>query len=59
MNNPIGNMQKFSQFVKKFRSTINRNPRDVVQEMLNSGQMSQQQFETLRQQANQIMGTNN
>ena len=59
MNTPLANVQRFSQFVQNFRNTINRNPRDVVQEMLNKGQMSQQQFEALRRQTNQIMGTNN
>ena len=59
MNTPLANVQRFSQFVQNFRNTINLNPRDVVQEMLNKGQMSQQQFEALRRQTNQIMGTNN
>ena len=40
-------------------SYIYDNPQQKVQELLNSGQMSQQQFEQLRQMANQITGKNN
>lgn len=61
-NNPIFNQMfggfnnfqnNFSQFMQSFG---NGNPQAVVQQMLNNGQMSQQQFEQCRQLANQIMG---
>lgn len=51
-NAPIGDfMQKFNQF----RQTITGNPQEMVQQMLNDGRMSQQQFNQLSQQANAIM----
>lgn len=36
----------------------NVSPKEKVQELLNSGQMSQQDFNTLREIANQITGKN-
>lgn len=57
MNNPLAAMQQFRTFVENFQK-MQRNPKEVVQELLNSGQMSQQQYENLRKQANQIMGMN-
>jgi hypothetical protein len=43
------------QQVEQMRSTLKQDPREIVQGLLNSGQMSQQQFNMLAQQANQIM----
>lgn len=57
MNNPMAAIKQFQTFVDNFQK-MGRNPKEVVQELLNSGQMSQQQYETLRKQANQIMGMN-
>lgn len=45
-------MQKFQQFQRQFQG----DPQQMVQQMLNSGQMSQQQFGQLQQMARQIMG---
>lgn len=51
-NNPMaGFMRELEQFKNNFRG----NPRDKVQELLNSGQMTQQQFNELAQQTNEIM----
>lgn len=51
-NNPMANfMQQFNQF----RQSINGNPKEMVQELLNSGKMSQAQFNQFSQMANQIM----
>lgn len=36
----------------------NANPQAIVQQLLNSGQMSQAQFNQLAQQAQQIIGNN-
>lgn len=58
MNNPLYTMKQFQNFVNNFQK-MGRNPQEVVQELLNSGQMSQQQFETLRQRTNKIMGMSN
>lgn len=49
--NPMMNMiQQFQQFKANFRG----DPRRRVQELLNSGQMSQQQFNYLSNLANQF-----
>ena len=61
MANPL--FQQFGQLqnsgimqqVEQLRSTLKQDPREIVQGLLNSGQMSQQQFNMLAQQANQIM----
>ncbi len=62
--NSFGNLQnlksQFDSFVKNFNQTniTNLTPQQMVQNMLNSGQMSQQQFNELRSIANQITGKN-
>lgn len=38
----------------QFKKTFNGNPQQIVQNLLNSGRMSQQQFNQLQQMANQI-----
>lgn len=43
------------QQVEQMRSTLKQDPREIVQGLLNSGQMSQKTFNQLAQQANQIM----
>lgn len=47
-NNPLGMIQRFTEFKKQLG---NRNPQQIVQELLNSGKMTQAQFEQLKQQA--------
>lgn len=50
-NNPMLNMiQQFQQFKANFQG----DPKQKVQELLNSGQMSQQQFNQLSQLAQQF-----
>lgn len=51
-NNPMANI---IQQVKEFRNNFKGNPRDEVQRLLNSGQMSQQQFNQLSQIAQQVV----
>ena len=41
--------------VQEIQKTFKGNPRDEVQKLLNSGEMSQSQFNALSQQAKQIM----
>lgn len=55
MNNQMIN--QFSTFVNNFKK-MNKDPQQAIQELLNSGQMSQQEYNQLRQIANQILGTN-
>ena len=61
MANPLYNPQQNNPFsamigqINEFSKTIQGNPKDIVQNLLNSGQMSQEQFNALSQQAQQIM----
>ena len=48
MNNPIQMLQQFSEFKK---TMAGKNPQAIVENLLKSGQMSNQQFEQLKQQA--------
>ena len=47
-NNPM--MERLMQFKKNFKG----NPRDIVQQMLNNGRISQDQFNRYAQQANEL-----
>lgn len=59
INNPQDLERQLQQMAEAVRQTYgNASPRDIVQRMLDSGQMSQQQFNQIRNQANQILGTN-
>ena len=48
---PVQMMQQFAQFRRMMQG---RNPQQMVQNLLSSGQMSQAQFEQLKQQANEL-----
>ena len=50
-NNPLQLIQQFNQFRQQLG---NRNPKQMVEQLLSSGQMSQQQFEQLQQQAQSL-----
>ena len=54
-NNQSNPMSQFMSDFNRLRQTI-KNPRQEVQNLLNSGQMSQQDFNRLSQMANQLMG---
>lgn len=49
--------QQFNQFTNQFRQS-GQSPQQIVQNMLNSGQMTQEQFNQPRAIANQITGKN-
>ena len=51
---PIGNMQNFVQRLNQFSQTIQGDPKQQVQQLLNSGRMSQQQYNQLSQMTTQI-----
>ena len=58
INNQQDFVNKFQEFKKQFeQQNPNMTPRDVVQKMLESGRMSQTQFNQLRNIANQMLGT--
>ena len=46
-------INQFNQFCQNFGNQ--QNPQAIVQQLLDSGQMSQQQFNQLSQMANQIL----
>ena len=48
---PMQMMQQFAQFRRMMQG---RNPQQMVQNLLQSGQMSQTQFEQLKQQASEL-----
>jgi len=50
----IGNMQNFMNQFNRFRQGFQGNPQQQVQQLLNSGRMSQQQFNELQAAAKQI-----
>lgn len=61
MSNPLYNPMQNNPYAgiiaqaKEMQKTFQGNPRDVVQQLLNSGQMSQNQFNQLSQIAQQIV----
>jgi hypothetical protein len=60
----FGNMQnmqsRFQQFVQNFQRQNggNANPQQMVQNLLNSGRMSQEQFNQIQNVANMVFGKN-
>lgn len=54
LNNPQFK-QRFEEFARNFQQS-GQNPQQIVQQLLNSGQMTQDQFNQLRNIANQITG---
>ena len=53
-NNPFGNMMNMMSQFNQFRQTFQGDPKQKVQELLNSGQMTQEQFNQLSQMAQQF-----
>lgn len=53
MSNPLMFMRQFNQFAQQYRGM---DPRMVIQQMLNNGTMTQEQFNQLRAMANQLTG---
>lgn len=51
---PMQMMQQFAQFRRMMQG---RNPQQMVQNLLSSGQMTQEQFDQLKQQANDLIKT--
>jgi hypothetical protein len=66
MSNPLYNalggqkMNPMAQLVaeaKRLQQTMNGNPKQMVEELMRSGKMSQTQFDNYAQIANQIVGS--
>ena len=51
-----GGIDDFINQVNNMQKTLKGNPKEIVQGLLNSGQMSQQDFNRLSQMANRLMG---
>lgn len=47
--------QNFLSRLQQFRQTVKGNPQQIVQQMLNSGRITQEQFNQAAQMANQMM----
>jgi hypothetical protein len=54
-NAPINPMAQLVRDAKAFKRSFTGNPKDEVQRLLNSGQMSQQQFNQFSQIAQQVV----
>ena len=54
MPGPLGNIQNLISGLNQFRQTFQGNPQQQVQQMLNSGQITQDQFNQVAQMATQI-----
>lgn len=52
---PFGNVQNMMQQFQQFRQQFRGDPRQQVQELLNSGRMTQDQYSKLQGMANQFM----
>lgn len=51
---PMGNMASMINQFNQFRNNFKGDPKQVVQQMLNSGQISQEQFNQVSQMATQF-----
>ena len=56
---PQNPMMKMMTQLNQFRQTLQGDPRQQVQQLLNSGRMSQEQFNQLSQMATQIQNMMN
>ena len=54
MPGPMGQFQQFMSSFQQFKANFKGDPQQEVQRLLNSGQMSQQQYNQLQQMANQM-----
>lgn len=54
MPGPMGNMSQMMQAFQQFRSQFTGDPKQAVQQMLNSGKISQEQFNKAQQMARQF-----
>ena len=54
MPGPMGQMQQMMNAFQQFKANFKGDPQQEVQRLLNSGQMSQQQYNQLTQTAQQM-----
>ncbi len=53
---PIGNVKNLLSQYRQFRKTLQGDPQQKIQEMLNSGQITQEQVNRARNMATQFKG---
>lgn len=53
-NTPMGNVQNLMNQYRQFRQTFSGDPQQKIQEMLNSGQITQAQVDQARNMATQF-----
>jgi hypothetical protein len=51
---PLGNMQQMMSRLNRFRQSFQGDPKQQVQQLLNSGKMTQEQYNRLSQLTTQI-----
>lgn len=56
MMNPFANMAQLMQQFQQFRASFHGNPQETVQQMLNSGQITQEQLNQVMPLAQQFYG---
>jgi hypothetical protein len=54
MNKPNNNMMQLLQQFQQFKQNFKGNPQEMVQQLLNSGRISQQQYNSAVQMAQQL-----
>lgn len=54
MPGPMGQLQQMMSAFQQFKANFKGDPQQEVQRLLNSGQMSQQQYNELQQRAMQL-----
>ena len=54
MPGQLGELAGMVQNIKQFASTLSGDPREIIQQKLNSGEMTQQQYEEYMQIARRI-----
>lgn len=54
MPGPMGEIQQFMSAFQQFKANFKGNPQQEVQKLLNSGQLTQQQYNQIQQAASQI-----
>jgi hypothetical protein len=55
-NQQNGNIMDIARRFQKFKKDFNGNPQEIVMNMVNSGQISQEQLNQFQQMANQLKG---
>lgn len=55
LSNPLGNILRFKRELREFQSSFRGDPQKKVQELLESGQMTREQYDQYRQMAQQIL----